>query len=147
MTFLGRTEKRQDINRALRSLADGKSFRIGDYFDGVIGKTESIRNILTGDLDFYLAFGRTGLRGDSDVTATRRGDQIHFEGEVTIVWNDEYNFEPMQPYGDGAVALNDAGRAKFFNIRSRWRLQVTGTVDIVGGDLQNPRFQWRDFGE
>ena len=83
----------------------------------------------------------------SAVTATRKGDTIHFDGTVTHTWKDTYDFTPGKSGGDGALALQKHRGAKPFDFDASWTQWVTGTVRIRNGELGEPSFQWRDVND
>ena len=95
--------------------------------------------------DFFFAFGRTKVRSEADLTATRKGNMVFFEGTVTHEWDDNYDFQPMQDLADGAIALQDGGRAKPFRFGANWTQRVQGTAEIRNGKLTNPKAQWTDI--
>jgi len=43
------------------------------------------------------------------------------------------------------MALENAGRAKSFDIKSKWKQRTTGTLQIKDGKLVNPRLKWEDI--
>jgi hypothetical protein len=109
-----------------------------------IRSTSKRSDIVGGDTDSYLAFGQTELKSSALVKATRRGDQIHFEGDVSHGWNDVYDFSEEQPGGAPAVMLHKHRGARPFDIAEGWSGKVRGTVGIRDGELTNPRFTWTD---
>ena len=143
-TFLAQTDD-MDLNEGLKGLKDGdKPVSVKDHWDRVYGPFGSVGNAVTEGLDFYLAFGQTNVRSESDITATRVGDKVHFKGTVTHSWKDKYDFDPMQSFADGALALQKHRRAKPFDFGATWIQRVEATVDIRNGELSNPRVQWSD---
>ena len=72
---------------------------------------------------------------------------IHIDGTVTHSWSDKYDFNSWGLGGAGALALKDAGWAKFYSVRSSWEQEVIGTVKIVDGKLTDPQFEWTDVKE
>jgi major membrane immunogen (membrane-anchored lipoprotein) len=58
---------------------------------------------------------------------------------------DQYDFDPNQSGGAGAVALEKAGRAKSFDIKSNWQQRVSGTIQIKDGKLIKPNLKWEDI--
>lgn len=128
-------------------MKDGQSDSIADHWDSETGHFGNARKLIGGDGDFVAAFGRTNVTSTVDVKVTRVGNQIRIEGTVTHVWDDAYDFERMQPFADGALALQKHRGAKPFKFGASWQQRVTGTVDIRNGRLTNPKIQWQDIGD
>ena len=84
------------------------------------------------------------MKSKGTFTAERKGNVIHIKGTVDHVWKDKYDFEPNQPYADGALALQKHRGARPFDILAKWKQKVKGTIEIVDGALKNPKFQWTD---
>lgn len=145
-SFLAKTGNTSH-NDSLKRLKDGQSVLTTDHWEREYGPFRSIGRAATGDLDFFVAFGRTELKSKSAVTATRKGDTIHFDGTVTHAWDDRYNFEPMQPGGGGALALQEFRGAKPFKFGAKWTQRVKGTVRVHNGKLSDPKFKWQDVND
>jgi hypothetical protein len=58
---------------------------------------------------------------------------------------DQYDLDKNKSGGAGAVALERAGRAKSFDIKSNWQQRVSGTIQIKDGKFINPNLKWEDI--
>jgi|GEM_PF-1959470 len=154
-TFTG-TTRNPELNRKLRNLKDGESVEFKDGWDHGQGDFDSVvDNARMGFKDGannYLKYGRQALRSRSKIRATRRGNKIHYEGNVDHNADDDYDFHDGRT-GDmtGAKDLEDAGRGKKYTTKRRWKQKVRGSVDIDGwknGEghvLRRPKVKWDDF--
>ncbi|MDH5722968.1 MAG: hypothetical protein OEY94_06570 [Alphaproteobacteria bacterium] len=136
----------------LLKLKNGEAIKIKDNWDyeagylpekSVIDPSKS--HLLRGDLDEVLSTGTSFVKSGGSFNVKRKGDTIHIDGIVIHRWEDKYDFDPMQSGGAGAVALEEAGRAKSYDIKSNWKQRVTGTLQIKNGELVNPRLTWQDI--
>ncbi len=141
-TFLG--DSGNQSAQKLRTLRDGATLRFKDNWKRDSGWSGFAKELTVGDRDFALAHGRSDLSSDGSFKAVRRGDTIHITGEVTHAWKDAYDFHPMQPLADGALALQKHRGAKPFHAEASWKQRVEGTVRLRNGRLVEPRFNWRD---
>ncbi len=71
-------------------------------------------------------------------------DVIHYEGTVTHVWDDGYDFEPGKSEADDMWLFQKHRSAKPFDFGGRWTQIVSGTVDIRNGEMVNPQIKWTD---
>ena len=135
-----------NMNDKLLKLEDGQTIELGaDKWDK---NFEALGHILKrGNADEALATGDSSFISEGSFTARREGDVIHIAGTVTHSWSDKYDFNSWGLGGAGALALKDAGRAKFYSVRSSWEQEVIGTVKIVDGKLTDPQFEWTDVKE
>ena len=121
-TFVG--ENRRGVaTGALQNLADGESVTYGDYFNPPQ---------IPHRLSTYMAFGRTGVLSRFEGTATRRGDEIQIEGEVSHDFSggngrpgELFDFNPGQPGHSSAVEAETAGEARPFEMRMDRRQTVS----------------------
>ena len=83
--------------------------------------------------------------------ATRNADVVTVRGRVTHSWNDTYDWHKgLSAYipsvgtvkDDDAVALENAGRAKSFEMSASWSQSVEVTLRIVEGEPRNPQIEW-----
>ena len=81
-------------------------------------------------------------RGTETAAAFRRDPNCL--RSATHKWDDNYDFEAMQPGGAGALALQESRGARPFKFGATWTQRVEGTVRIRNGELSEPRFQWQD---
>ena len=131
-------------NEKLLGLKDGESLTATKENNAVVGTFGHAKNIAT-DQNFALAFGRTPFKLEIEFHATRKGNQIVFEGTALNTWKDTYDFERFQEGSGLTRPLEHAGFAKQFGFGASWKQHVTGTVDVKAGTLSNPRFQWTDL--
>jgi hypothetical protein len=143
-TFLGETTK-NPAPRALKTMKEGQKLSFRDDWSRDYKEMAFAREVTLGDKNFAFAHGQTKVRSDGMFVAKREGDTIRIEGIVTHSWDDKYDFDRGQPGGAEAKILEGNGQAKEFKMKSAWRQQVSGTVDIVNGKLTNPRFKWTDL--
>lgn len=143
--FTDATGNSHDSNTRLSTMRDGDSVRISDKWDADTQIGEMLVQGLRDQGRFYTAFGRTGVDGLADLVATRRGDRIRFDGEVTFIWNDRYDFLKPQPYSAHMKRLEKTRGAKPFEIRARWKQRVFGSAEMVKGKIVNPRAVWSDL--
>src|SRR3546814_4350056 len=95
-------------------------------------------------LDMALSTGRSKFRSKGTFEAVRRDDIIYIEGTIRHVWNDRYDFQAMQTFADGALALQEHREAKPFDIKAGWKQKIHGTIRIKNGQLSEPKFIWKD---
>ena len=133
------------FNAALIGIKDGQTKNLGtDDWEREFHFFDQLIQLVTGEADFALGVGRTEFISEGAFTATRKGNVIHIKGVVDNAWKDTYDFEPDQPFADGALALQDHRGARPFDIRAGWKQKVQGTIEIGNGALRNPKFQWTD---
>ena len=137
----------QEINERLHGLTDGESYAFHDKFNYDYDLPRIAESVARNGWGFYWAFGRTKLRSDAFVMATRKGDRIRFDGYVVHNWADKYDFEYGQPGSLGALWLQENDRAKPFPFGATWGQDVRGTIDIRNGVLMNPKFKWTDIND
>ncbi len=148
---------KKGIGSKLLNMKEDEVMEVKDNWDYKVGNfpiKTMIRNadlsrshLLKGDLDEALATGTSSVKSGGDFKVKRKGNTILIDGTVTHQWTDKYNFDPLQSGGGGATILEKEGRAKSFDINSQWQQKVTGTVQIKGGELVNPRLTWEDAEE
>lgn len=133
-------------------LNDGETINVRDNWDYKVGYlpkgsilSPSRSHLLRGDMDEALSTGTSFVKSEGDFQARRKENIVFIEGVVSHGWGDRYDFDPMQSGGGGAVALERAGRAKNFDIKSNWKQKVYGTVEIKDGKLVDPHLSWKDI--
>ncbi|WNK00135.1 peptidoglycan-binding domain-containing protein [Thalassospiraceae bacterium LMO-JJ14] len=150
-TFLGISGKEVN-NRKLRSLKDGETTYLDDYWDverKAGGAIDDLASLDRSKRDDALAEGRKDFTSKARFTATRRGDKIYIQGNVDHDGSERYDFE-SGGIGDmmGAKSLSDADIAHEFTTIREWGQTFEGTVDVSpaknGNALTNPRFKWQD---
>lgn len=121
-SFVGETSRGIPTG-TLQNLPDGESVAYGDYFNPPQ---------IPHRLSTYMAFGRTGVVSRFEGTATRRGDEIEIEGEVTHDFDggngrpgELFDFNPGQPGRSSAVEAEAAGEARPFEMRMDRRQSVS----------------------
>ncbi len=148
--------KTEKLGSQLLKLKPGHSINLKDNWDYEIGllPLKIITNLepsrshfLRGDLDEYLSSGTSFLKSEGNFTAKRHNNNISLEGIVTHRWEDLYDFETMKPFGAGAYALEEAGRAQNFNIHSQWQQRMNATMNLKNGKLVSRRITWQDIDE
>jgi peptidoglycan hydrolase-like protein with peptidoglycan-binding domain len=164
-TFLAKTKSPTAEARKLAILPDGKSFSFKDDWKTGTDEKDFIRQMFSGDTDFALAAGRTGIVSEGNFTAQREGDIIRITGIITHKWTDKYDFEDQtkdqtgddnQPGQHQARILERMGKAKPFNIEATWQQRVEGTVKVMEpkdraedgtmvNSLGEPQFRWTDL--
>ena len=97
--------------------------------------------------DFGRAFGSLGVNAEVTGRARRVGDLIHVEGAVEHWLYDLYDFEGVFIYGNKAAALEQAGRARRFEIGAGWKQRFTAVIEIVDGEPRIKEFRWMDTNE
>ena len=97
--------------------------------------------------DFGRAFGSLGVNAEVTGRARRVGDAIHVEGAVEHWLYDLYDFEGVPVYGDKAAALEQAGRARRFEIGAGWKQRFTAVIEIEDGEPRIKEFRWMDTSE
>ena len=97
--------------------------------------------------DFGRAFGSLGVNAEVTGRARRVGDSIHVEGSVEHWLYDLYDFEGVFIYGNKAAALEQAGRARRFEIGAGWTQRFTAVIEIVDGAPRIKEFRWMDTNE
>ncbi len=142
-SFTGKQESNARLDETLLKLKEGETVELGtDDWDVEFDTLDHLLN--RSDADEALATGNSNLNSKGMFTARREGDVIHIAGTVTHSWSDKYDFDAWGLGGAGAVALKEAGRAKFYTVQSSWQQEVVGTVRIVDGRLTDPQFEWRN---
>lgn len=143
---------KKKIGSKFLNLKDGETIDVKDYWDYEVGYLPkksivdpSRSHILRGDLDETLSTGSSSIKSNGEFKAKRQGNTIFIDGIVNHKWQDIYDFHPMQSGGASAVSLVKAGRAKNFDITSKWKQRVTGTLQIKNGNLIQPRLIWEDI--
>lgn len=149
-TFIADTDDRK-LNDALKNLADGETLELTDFWDTM---TETVHN-RPGD---YAAIGRSAVHSEGLLRATRKGDSIDFEGEVTHrlgvkepgttdYYRDPYDFDAGQPGSFPAITLEHAGEAKSFDmvseprrqrVTARARIRPDGRLELAGPPAWGP---------
>ena len=128
------TTNNTELNSTLLNLADGQSIKITDFWNS----TTSLLDNRSGD---YAAIGRSSVYSLGTFRATRNANRINIEGEAvhrlgTLSKDqrtpaDAYDFEAGQPGSFPAITLEDAGKAKRFDMTSEPRRQnVSAQVKI-----------------
>ncbi len=143
---------KQKVGSKLLKLEEGQKVNIRDNWDYKVGyfpdksiTDPSRSHILRGDIDEILSTGNSSVKSEGDFQAKRQGNTILIDGVVSHKWGDRYDFDLVQSGGASATTLEKAGRAKSFDIESKWDQRVTGTVQIKDGKLVNPRLTWKDI--
>ena len=103
------------------------------------------------EFELFFGSGNSQLTSEGRFVATRNADIVTVRGQVTHSWNDTYDWHEglsvfIPPMGrvkdDDAVALENAGRAKSFEMSASWSQSVEITLQIVEGELRNPQIEW-----
>jgi len=109
------------------------------------------------DPDLKLAIGRSYIDGIGDMTFTKRGNKVYFDGIVRNDWRDRYDWERGQTAAfpgahfpvvsiphDLPLALQELGRARPFDMRSAWRQYVSGALQLGTGGPVLESIRWTD---
>jgi len=142
--FLGMT-KNNTYNATLKNLKDGKSIRHGDENNANVDLEESAQHYLGGEKDFAFSVGRTQLKGDASYEARRIGDKIHFNGTITYIWNETYDFNEGEAVSHLPLRLKREMGARPFDMRAAWQQTFSGTSTIENGVLSDPKITWTDI--
>lgn len=128
-------------------LSDHWDYKIGYIPLGAIVKDGNLSrsHVLSGNVDEILATGDSFLKSYGDFKTKRSGNTVFVDGIVTHRWDDIYDFEPMKLLADGALSLEQHGRAKKYNIKSQWQQRLTGSMKIQKGRLINKKLEWEDI--
>ena len=103
------------------------------------------------EFELFFGSGNSELTSEGRFVATRNADIVTVRGQVTHSWNDTYDWhEGLSVFipsvgrvkDDDAVALENAGRAKSFEMSASWSQSVEVTLQIVEGEPRNPQIEW-----
>ena len=103
------------------------------------------------DSELFFGSGDSNVTSEGWFVATRNADVVTVRGRVTHSWNDTYDWHKgLSVYipsvgtvkDDDAVALENAGRAKSFEMSASWSQSVEVTLRIVEGEPRNPQIEW-----
>lgn len=132
----------------LVELKDGETINVSDNWDVAYGHPSFLFHLARPSTrDFAFSMGRTALGSGGDFEVTRHGNTIYITGTVAHNWNDRFDFNEGQPHAQEAFLLEKYRGAKPFDRRAQWKTRVTGTIQIDGEQLSNPRFKWEDVDE
>ena len=113
-----------------------------------------IRNFTVGDTDFARAFGQLGVNAFVTAEAAFDGGKIVVKGTVEHWLIDRYDFGGSEygyaysyAYERQAAALEEAGRARQFDVGAGWKQRFNATIEIVEGKPRIERFDWVDTEE
>lgn len=106
---------------------------------------ESAQHYLGGEKDFAFSVGRTQLKGDASYEARRIGDKIHFNGTITYIWNETYDFNEGEAVSHLPLRLKREMGARPFDMRAAWQQTFSGTSTIENGVLSDPKITWTDI--
>ena len=113
-SLVGRASENAPITTALRALADGETIDAGDYF------ITPARNL---EVEAFLAFGRSGVRSDMLLSATRAGNDIVMEGTVSHGFGsgagrgESFDFNRNALGSEHAQVLEALGEARPFTMQ------------------------------
>jgi hypothetical protein len=113
-----------------------------------------LRNSDFGDPDFGRAFGQLAVNAFVTAEAAFEDGKIVVTGSVEHWLMDRYDFggdEYGYSYSDGyerqAAALEEAGRARQFDVGAGWKQRFTATIRIVDGKPRIEKLEWVDTEE
>lgn len=145
-TFLGKKADGEPP-QPLRDIKDGETIHFKHRQTGKSGHIDFARNVAGFDRNSALAFGKTGIVGEGDFIATRKGDTIEITGSVTHNWTDNYDFHGGQPGSTDAKILEEKKIARQYAFGGTWRQTVRATVKIVNGKPVVRKTEWTDLDE
>lgn len=137
-TFTGNTGT-EGVGPGLLGLRDGEKFAFTDYWDRDVNFERYKERIGKRDSeDTYFAYGQTGMGGDGNFVAERRGNEVIITGDVIYrlgnrnkdnkMEDEPYDFDILQPGGLQALFLQYAGKARPFNMHHESRQSVTAKL-------------------
>jgi hypothetical protein len=103
------------------------------------------------NLELFYGSGNSTLHSEGVFRVTRHGNTVAIQGKVVHEWKDKYNWEKglsvhIPTVGnisdEEGQSLEDHGRGKSFDMRSSWKQEVTGTIELRNGKPANPRIRW-----
>ena len=143
--------------KAILAMIDGKTdvmATTNDRWQVAYRKGSLVRNFTVGDTDFARAFGQLGVNAFVTAEAAFKGGKIVVQGAVEH-WlvdrydfgGDEYGYSYSYGYERQAAALEEAGRARQFDVGAGWKQRFTATIKIVDGKPRIEKFEWVDTEE
>ena len=146
LSFLGEGgPKTKLIKEELLALQDGeKPAEFDDDWDRAM---TGLGSLVLFELSTSLGLGDVQLNSAGDFNAWRSGDTITIIGRVKHRFEDDYNFEKdsfPENLTNRAWILQQKGTAKVYKLWGEWAQDVVVTIEIVNGELQEPRFKWID---
>ncbi len=109
------------------------------------------RSLTKSNLELFYGSGNSILHSEGIFRVTRNGNTVTVQGKVEHEWRDRYNWEKDLfvhiPFvgridDEEGQSLEDHGRGTSFDMRSSWKQEVTGTIELRNGKPANPRIRW-----
>jgi hypothetical protein len=133
----------------LSQLREGESMRIDVTVNGELKDGTEMSS------DLHFASNASYLDSTAQLTATRRGNEVVFDGTINTNWHDTYDWHPGLKAGfvdlpgvpDAAAArLEELGGAKSFEMVSNWDSEFRTTAPVVKGRVVVPEPEKNDGG-
>ena len=143
--------------KAILAMIDGKTDVMAttkDRWQVAYEEGSLLRNSYFGNPDFGRAFGQLAVNAFVTAEAAFKDGKIVVSGSIDH-WlmdrydfgGDEYGYSYSYGYERQAAALEEAGRARQFDVGAGWKQRFIATIEIADGKPRIEKFEWVDTEE